>query len=417
MKKLLSLLAAAALLLCLTGAAAFADELPGYANPYQSIEGVTSTGSQDTYGETATIVDYTGRVSTLDPADSYAVGSVYVTKSPTGETVDKGGSATFTAYASSGAAPTWRLVSSDTLETIYAAGANQYFNDIKVTGAYSNRLTIENIPDSMNGWQVVAAFDDGLGGHVFSAGARITVRGSTANGTTTDKNPNGRSVAIGGNGNAPSINGQPTGAELSSGKSTTLSVTAGTNDGGKLQYQWYVYAEPKPGEEPDPKAIAGATSASYTPGEIPGTRYYYCEVWSEKNGVKSATVNSDVVAVTYTTAATPAPTPIPSTNNTANTNTGTANTNTGTANTNNGTTNTNTGTTNTNTGTQPIVNAPTETEPSPTTEASPAPAQGVSASQVDTESRSSLPVILGAIAAVALAAGVGLLVLRRNAGQ
>ena len=38
-------------------------------------------------------------------------------------------------------------------------------------------------------------------------------------------------------------------------------------------------------------------------------------------------------------------------------------------------------------------------------------------SRSETEPHSSLPVILGAIAAVALAAGVGLLVLRRNAGQ
>ena len=39
------------------------------------------------------------------------------------------------------------------------------------------------------------------------------------------------------------------------------------------------------------------------------------------------------------------------------------------------------------------------------------------AADAATEARSSLPVVLGAIAAVALAAGVGLLVLRRNAGQ
>lgn len=421
MKKLLSLLTVAALLLCVLSSAAFASG-PAFIGPGEKADGITSNNVQPNGGDSATIIDSNGNIiSSGNGSSAYTGGKVVVTKNPTGEKVEKGGSATFTAYASSGAAPVWRLVSSDTLETIYAAGAGEYFNDVVVTGAYSNRLTLQNIPESMNKWQVEAMFDDGFGGYVFTAGAQITVVGSTANGTTTDKNPNGRAVAVGGNGNVPSINGQPTGATLTSGKSTTLSVTAGTNDGGKLRYQWYVAGN---AELTDAQAIAGATSASYTPGELPGTRYYYCAVWSEKDGVKSETVNSEAVAVTYPETPTPTPTPSPTptsaTNNTANAGTS------GNTATNNTTSNTNTNTgsaTTTNTGTassgsnQTIVPAPSDAgnEPSPTPEAQ--TTKGTTTSQVDTETRSSLPVILGAIAAVALAAGVGLLVLRRNAGQ
>lgn len=421
MKKLLSLLTVAALLLCLLSTSAFAAALIGID---EKGDGVTSGNVQPASGNTATIIDQNGTIISSGTGNAATVytGKVYITKNPLGEKVQKGGSATFTAYASSGAAPTWRLVSSDTLETIYAAGAGQFFDGVTVTGAYTNRLTISNISDNMNHWQVEAMFDDGEGGHVFSAGAMITVIGSTANGTTTDKNPYGRTLAIGGNGAVPSINGQPTGATLTSGKSTTLSVTAGTDNGGKLLYQWYVSND---AELTNPQAIAGATSASYTPGELPGTRYYYCAVWSEKDDVKSATVNSDVVAVTYPEAAAspaPSPSPSPAPSSTANAGTSGTNTNTNTnANSNtgtgsSGTANTNSGTSNSGSNTA-IAPAPSDagTQPQPTPEAH--TASGVSTSQVDSETRSSLPVILGAIAAVALAAGVGLLVLRRNSGQ
>lgn len=413
MKKLLSLLTVAALMLCLLSTSAFATLIRSNENGDGIVGGYTQRESTGT----ATIIDPSGTI--VNPPNQgygYTGGTVVVTKNPTGEKVEKGGSAIFTAYASNGAIPTWRLVSSDTLETIYAAGANQHFDNLVIEGAHSNRLTLKNIGDNMNGWQVEAMFDDGQGGHVFSTGARITVIGSTANGTTTDKNPYARTVGIGGNGNAPSINGQPTGAELTSGKSTTLSVTAGTNVvGAALKYQWYVS---KDAELTNPQAIAGATSASYTPGELPGTRYYFCEVWSETkdaNGetVKSETVKSDAVAVTYpesTPAPTPsaAPSPTPSPVPTSSANAGNTGSNTG-SNTESGS--------GSNTGSNPIVAAPTD----PGTEVQPSPeaqtAKGNTTAQVDTDTRSSLPVILGAIAAVALAAGVGLLVLRRNAGQ
>ena len=416
MKKLLSLLAVAALLVCLS-ATAFAGQAAIVMDGQTLSPGSVAVPSTDS----AVVVDGGGQIL-YDPntgaSGAYYGGVVTVTKSPTGEKVDKGGKATFVAHAANATGVTWRLVSSDTLDTIYAAAAPEYFDGLVVYGANSDSLTLSNIPDSLNGWQAEAMFS-GEGGPVFTYGARITVNGSSANGTTTDKNPTGRVVAgITGSGSVPLISDQPSGAELTSGKSTTLSVTAGTNDGGTLRYQWYISASD---DNTAGQAIAGATSASYTPGEIQGTRYYYVGVWSEKDGAKSDTVYSSTAAVTYSGAAIATPSPVPTANTsnagtTTNTNSNT-NTNTNSSTNSGSNTNSNTGSSGTTTSpSQPIAtedpNASAEPEGA-VEEPSPTPAEVTRQG----DSGSSLPVVLGAIAAVAMAAGVGLLVLRRNAGQ
>ena len=79
----------------------------------------------------------------------------------------------------------------------------------------------------------------------------------------------------------------------------------------------------------------------------------------------------------------------------------------------------------TNNGTTPVsADNPIAADPNAAGEQTVTPVEGEQTTAVKeatpdaaTEARSSLPVVLGAIAAVALAAGVGLLVLRRNAGQ
>ncbi len=410
MKKILSLLVVTVLMLGLLSVAAFAQGA-AIILPDQPGDGITSgnTGGDD--AGSATIIDQSGNVISVVPGAEWNNGNVVVTKSPTSETVQKGGKATFVAHAANSTGITWRLVSADGQETINVAAVADYFKGVDTWGLGTDSLTIKNIPDNMNGWLVEAKFD-GPGGPVYSAGARITVTGSNANGTTHDKNPTGRVVIGGGNGNAPTITGQPTGAELTSGKSTTLSVTAGVADGSTLHYQWYVSTSENNAAG---QAIAGATSASYTPGELPGTRYYYVGVWSEKDGAKSDTVYSQPAAVTYPESApspSPSPTPAPSATPAAGTaNAGTTNTgSTGTANA--GTTNT--GSTGTGSDGLEIVPAPGADQTGTEASATPAPTEAVRSA---TDTPNSLPVILGAIAAVALAAGVGLLVLRRNAGQ
>lgn len=411
MKKTLSLLVVALLMLSLMSVSAFAQAAIIFDG--QSADGITSNNVDNTPAQPATVIDPNGNVISTGGTTVVSDGRVVVTKSPTSETVERGGKATFVAHAANSTGITWRLVAADGLETINVSAVAQYFKGVETWGLGTDSLTIKNIPDNMNGWLVEAKFD-GPSGPVYSAGARITVVGSNANGTTNDVNTTGRLVAGVVNGNAPVISEQPTGAELTSGKSTTLSVTAGTGSG-TLHYQWYISTSDS---NTAGQAIAGATSASYTPGELQGTRYYYVGVWSETDGVKSDTVYSDTAAVVYSGAvATPAPTATAAPaaqggNTTANT------TNT----TNAGTTN------NTNTATNPAVQ-PAATE-APGAEIVPDPNANQTAveglntpeasempTRTETDTHSSLPVILGAIAAVALAAGVGLLVLRRNAGQ
>lgn len=405
MKKVLSLFVVMTMMLCAMSVVAFAQAAT-------IIDGPTTIYPDSTpnpYG--ATIYDSEGHIL-YDPstANQAYSGPVSVTKNPTGETVERGGKATFVAHAAGATSVTWRLVSSDGQEVIYAAAAPDYFSGLGVWGASTDSLTLSNIPDNLNGWLAEAMFT-GEGGPVFSWGARITVKGSSANGTTTDLDPTGRLVAgVTGSGSSPVISEQPKGAELTSGKSTTLSVTAGTNDGGKLCYQWYVSASD---DNTKGQAIAGATSASYTPGEIQGTRYYYAGVWSERDGVKSDTVYSNTAAVTYTSVtASPAP---------GSTATGNSPTPASTANANGA--NGNTGVSSNNNGTVDAQNDPTivpapEEQQTGTEGSAPSPSPTVAEPiRSSSESGSSLPVVLGAIAAVALAAGVGLLVLRRNSGS
>ena len=406
MKKTLSLLVVLTLMLCLLSTTAFAQATIIFDG--ESGDGVVSNNAQPTPAP-VTVIDGNGTIiSTTDPGVVVITGDVQVTKSPTSETVQEGGKATFVAHAANSTGITWRLVSSDGMATINASAASMYFDGVTVWGLGTDSLTISNIPANMNHWQVEAKFD-GPNGPVYSAGARISVIGSNANGTS------------------PVITSQPEGAELTSGKSTTLSVTASVSDGSTIRYQWYVSTS---NDNAAGQAIAGATSASYTPGEIQGTRYYYVGVWSEKDGAKSDTVFSAPAAVVYTGPAiaadpnagaqTGADNSGSNTNTNANTNTNTNSGSTGTANGTAGNT-----AVSTNNGTTPVsADNPIAADPNAAGEQTVTPVEGEQTTAVKeatpdaaTEARSSLPVVLGAIAAVALAAGVGLLVLRRNAGQ
>ena len=98
-----------------------------------------------------------------------------VTKNPTGEEVDEGGTATFIASAENYTEIIWRIVSNDTTNTVQAADAPGYFG-CQVYGLGTEVLTITNIPAEMDGWRVEAMFR-GPGGVEFSWGALIRVNG------------------------------------------------------------------------------------------------------------------------------------------------------------------------------------------------------------------------------------------------
>lgn len=225
-----------------------------------------------------------------------------ITKNPTGETVEAGGTAQFVARADNAESFVWRIVSADTTNTIPARDAAYYFTGLEVSGTDTERLTLSNIPKSMNGWAVECKFTNAAGSS-FTTGAIIRVSGAT--GTTNDPKDTASNANTGTNTSelqAPKINTQPKGAELSAGQSHTMTVYASNASGiGTLTYQWY---SSDSNNMNNIKAIDGANTTSYTAPETAGTKYYCVGVWLSKDGQKSTTTYSPLVAVTYNTGTT-----------------------------------------------------------------------------------------------------------------
>lgn len=251
----------------------------------------------------------------------------HITKHPTGETVEPGGSAQFVARADDATKITWRLVSKDTTVTYNAADGPDYFPGLSVDGLGTERLTLENIPSSLNEWCVEAKFENGNGAS-YSNGARITVKAantntnnnnSTNNNNTNNNNTNNNSnngsdnqntgTDLGNNGlttKTPNINMAPQSTRLKKGETCTLTIQATSPNNGELSYQWYSTNVNNRGMA---TPIEGATEASYTPTITEGTMYYCVAVMNTREGVTSEPVYTDLVEVSFEPEATPTPVP------------------------------------------------------------------------------------------------------------
>ena len=97
-----------------------------------------------------------------------------ITKQPTGETINEGEYAIFIARADNADSFVWRIVSPDTSNTVKATQAGMYFSGVQVSGADTEKLVLENVPASMDGWAIECMFTNS-NGSVFSNGAVITV--------------------------------------------------------------------------------------------------------------------------------------------------------------------------------------------------------------------------------------------------
>ena len=256
----------------------------------------------------------------------------HITKHPTGETVEPGGSAQFVARADDATKITWRLVSKDTTVTYNAADGPDYFPGLSVDGLGTERLTLENIPSSLNEWCVEAKFENGNGAS-YSNGARITVKAAntntnnnnstnnnnTNNNSTNNNNTNNSSnngsdnqntgTDLGNNGlttKTPNINMAPQSTRLKKGETCTLTIQATSPNNGELSYQWYSTNVNNRGMA---TPIEGATEASYTPTITEGTMYYCVAVMNTREGVTSEPVYTDLVEVSFEPEATPTPVP------------------------------------------------------------------------------------------------------------
>ncbi len=259
-------------------------------------------------------------------------GALKITKNPTGETVDAGGSATFVARADNAYSRVWRIVSKDTTKTVTAKEAASYFGKgLSVSGADTDTLVLSNIPASMNEWSVECKFI-GADGKTFlcTTGAIIHVRGASSSGSgsgsaSTPKptynpaavtakpsaSPSASSIPNTGDSSgtltAPTISSQPVSAVLSDGETTTLSVTATAPAGETIHYQWY---RSDVSSNANGTKIPGAESPTYVPDTISGSKYYYVGVWTSDGKEDSKVVYSSPVSVTYTAPiSSPSPSP------------------------------------------------------------------------------------------------------------
>lgn len=239
------------------------------------------------------------RVDVLDSVDSEVTPTPApandppkITKNPTGETVETGGSAMFIARADNADKIVWRLVSPDTTNTVPAEDGPAYFSGLQVSGTGTETLVLSNIPKSLDGWCAECKFVNG-NGTSFTTGAIITVKNKT---TTPAATATPAPTASTGNVKAPVINTQPRGVNQTVGSGATLSVKAISTDGGTLSYQWYSSTEADTGNLTE---ISGETGSSFTPPQTEGTVYYCVSVVNTKDGKQSDPVYSNKAAVTY----------------------------------------------------------------------------------------------------------------------
>lgn len=100
-----------------------------------------------------------------------------VIKDPGGETVDKGGWASFVSTATYATECCWYFRSEDGNTVFKSTEASAKFPGLTTDGDNTERLNIYGIPYELNGWGVYCCFS-GNGGSVNSKAATITVRGA-----------------------------------------------------------------------------------------------------------------------------------------------------------------------------------------------------------------------------------------------
>ena len=102
-------------------------------------------------------------------------GAIKITKHPTGETVNEGGSCSFIARAENDESRHWYFTKSGVV--VDAADVSAYFPGLTVSGVGKEQVKLSHIPVSMNGWSAYCVFY-GKDGSVSSNKAGITVIGS-----------------------------------------------------------------------------------------------------------------------------------------------------------------------------------------------------------------------------------------------
>lgn len=100
-----------------------------------------------------------------------------VTKSPTGETVEKGGSCWFVAKADNATRVEWYFVAPDGNNEVKYTDIGSTFSNLKVIDGDAESMQLKNVPAEMNGWQVYCHFSNALGS-ADTDRAKISIKGA-----------------------------------------------------------------------------------------------------------------------------------------------------------------------------------------------------------------------------------------------
>lgn len=130
-----------------------------------------SAGSSSDSGKKA------GSVYVVAPPQEEHLSPV-ITKNPSGETVDNGGSAVFVARADNASYITWYLLDAGGTVRYPAASIGQYVEGVTAAGANSERLVVSGLNEKMNGWMAECEFSNEYGS-VMSTVAAINVLAPT----------------------------------------------------------------------------------------------------------------------------------------------------------------------------------------------------------------------------------------------
>ena len=99
-----------------------------------------------------------------------------VTKSPTNETVEKGGSCFFAARYQNAIWAVWHFVSPDGKTDLTYQEASRQFPTMKILNGMYSTMKLENIPLEANGWKVYCRYTNSAGS-TDTASALLTVKG------------------------------------------------------------------------------------------------------------------------------------------------------------------------------------------------------------------------------------------------
>ncbi len=113
-------------------------------------------------------------------------GAPVVTKSPTDETVEAGGSCWFVAKYENAIWAVWHFVSPDGQTDLAYDAITTRFPNVEVTKGFANITQVKNIPETMNGWKVYCRFSNNVGS-TDTGRATITVKGKTTTQTVTQQ--------------------------------------------------------------------------------------------------------------------------------------------------------------------------------------------------------------------------------------